>query len=159
MCCIRKLRPNYSCEIYVTLELFLDQMHLIGYHNIQRCGICLASYSLPKVKGFLFRFDVYRSHILLQCFTYCLGFTTSKIIWWMFCNLCQNVLKYLNGRDKPFPMRENGIHPSMLSSNIISTPKSSTLLHKQLQHYLAAKPYMNTMHQVLLCEAILMSPL
>jgi hypothetical protein len=64
-CCIRKLGPNYSCEIYVTLEAFLDQMHLIGYHNIPIWGICLASYSLPKVKGFLFQFDVYRSHILL----------------------------------------------------------------------------------------------
>jgi hypothetical protein len=57
MCCIRKLGPNYSCEIYVTLEPFLDQMHLIW-------GICLASYSLPKVKGFLFQFDVYS---LISC--------------------------------------------------------------------------------------------
>ncbi len=51
MCCIRKLGTDYSCEIYVTLEPFLDQMHLIGYRNIVLWGICLASYSLPKVKG------------------------------------------------------------------------------------------------------------
>ncbi|KAH9567738.1 hypothetical protein CY35_03G040700 [Sphagnum magellanicum] len=46
-------------------------------------------------------------------------------------------LEYSSGRGKPFPARENGIHPSMLSSSGVSTPNSSTL-HSQLQHSLAA---------------------
>jgi hypothetical protein len=42
-------------------------------------------------------------------------------------------LEYSSGRGKPFPLRENGIHPSMRSSSAVSTAKYSTLPQTQPQ--------------------------
>jgi len=40
--------------------------------------------------------------------------------------------EYSSGRGKPFPLRENGIHPSSRSSSAVSTPNLSTLPHRPM---------------------------